>query len=506
MLSSRSSGILMHVTSLPGRFGIGDIGPEAYAFADFLHAAGQTVWQVLPLVPVGHGNSPYSSPSTFAGNPMLISPERLCADGLLTEAELAAAELAPTEQIEWAEAMQRKQGLIDAAFARLEDTPDHPYHDALWHYAGHESPWLDDYALFRALTQAHGAPWTSWPHPLRTYQPDALAQAREQHARAIKREQFVQMVFARQWQELRAYCKPRGIRILGDLPIYVAHDSADVWADQGLFRLDDEGQPYVVAGVPPDYFSADGQRWGNPLYRWDVMAENDYAWWTRRMQNILRQVDAVRLDHFRAFAGYWEIPASEPTAKGGHWETGPGAALFDALLRKLGTLPVVAEDLGEITPDVPILMQQFDFPGMAVLQFAFGGDASHAFLPHNYVRNVVAYTGTHDNDTLAGWWKTQQDNGALAQVRAHAASYVGADDGDFRWGAIRMMAASVARSVILPMQDALGLGNEARMNTPGEAEGNWAWRMTSQPSPQLASDLRRLMTTYGRCAPEPLMR
>jgi 4-alpha-glucanotransferase len=339
---------------------------------------------------------------------------------------------------------------------------------------------------------------------LRRREPEALAAFEREHAAEIDRHRFFQFCFFAQWDALRDYARVRGVRFFGDLPIYVAHDSADVWASQDLFRLDEKGEPTHVAGVPPDYFSADGQRWGNPLYRWDLMAERDFAWWTRRMQTVLRQVDAVRLDHFRAFAGYWEIPASEPTAKGGRWQPGPGAALFDALLRKLGTLPVVAEDLGDITPDVPALMQRFHFPGMAVLQFAFGSDASSSFLPHNYVRNLVAYTGTHDNDTLAGWWRAPDPTGELTRVRRNAAEYVGADGKDFHWQAIRMVAASVARTVVLPMQDVLGLDNSARMNVPGESDGNWAWRLEAMPDARSAASLRRLMTLYGRCTPEPL--
>ncbi len=503
MLSARSSGLLLHITSLPGAFGIGDLGPAAYRFVDFLQAAGQHVWQVLPLVPTGWGYSPYSSPSTFAGNPALISPEVLVADGLLNADDLAGAPDFPADRVDWETVLAYKRGLLEKAFARFEADPDHALHAELWHFAQAQGHWLDDYALYAALSEASGTSWTEWPQGLAQRHPHALHEARQEYALAFRRHQFWQLLFDRQWQNLRAYCSARGVYILGDLPIYVAHDSADVWANQHQFYLDAAGQPTVVSGVPPDYFSETGQRWGNPLYRWDVMRASGYTWWKARVANLLRLVDGIRLDHFRGFAGYWEIPASDETAMNGRWVAGPGASLFEALSESLGPLPVVAENLGEITPDVTALMEHFRYPGMAVLQFAFGGSADSGFLPHNYVRNLVAYTGTHDNDTLMGWWKsegTPEHAEAHARERAHATAYLGIDrDDDVVWAFVRAASASVARLVIVPLQDVLGLGSEGRMNTPGRAADNWAWRAEEAHfAGELRARLRETAMLYGR--------
>ena len=503
MLHTRSSGILLHITSLPGAFGIGDLGPAAYRFADFLQAAGQRVWQVLPLVPPGWGYSPYSSPSTFAGNPLLISPEGLVAEGLLTEDDLTDAPDFAADQVEWERVIPYKRALLEKAYARFEADADHPLHQALWHFAQEQQHWLDDYALFAALSEASGTAWTEWPEPLSRRHPHALVEARKLHGRAFRMHQFWQLLFDRQWQALRAYCAGQGVSILGDLPIYVAHDSADVWAHQELFFLDGAGLPTVVAGVPPDYFSATGQRWGNPLYRWDVMQRSGFAWWTARMANMLRLVDAVRLDHFRGFAGYWEIPSHDDTAVGGAWMPGPGEVLFDVMQQHLGPLPVVAENLGEITPDVPALMERFHFPGMAILQFAFGGSADSAFLPHNYTPNLVAYTGTHDNDTTVGWWNDPGDAEhaeTYARERAHAARYLHLDGGEeVHWAFIRAASGSVARLVILPLQDVLGVGSEGRMNVPGRASDNWAWRCAeSSLTLETAARLREVTVLFGR--------
>ncbi len=510
MFSARASGLLLHITSLPGSMGMGDLGPAAFRFADFLAAAEQQVWQVLPLVPVGWGYSPYSSPSTFAGNPLLISPEMLVEDGLLTGDDLAAAPDFPSDSVDWERVVPFKRELLSRAFERFEADASHPFHEELWHFASAQRYWLDDYALYAALSESHQTSWTAWPEALAQRHPHALAEARDTHARAIRMHQFWQLLFDRQWQALRTYCGTHGIRILGDLPIYVAHDSADVWANQHLFYLDGTGQPTVVAGVPPDYFSETGQRWGNPLYRWDAMRANGFVWWTQRMANVLRLVDGVRLDHFRGFAGYWEIPAHEEHAINGQWVAAPGIVLFETLQQRFGPLPVVAENLGDITPDVTALMEQFHFPGMAVLQFAFGGDATSDFLPHNYRPNLVAYTGTHDNDTLAGWWQTPPktteaaEHAEHARTRAHAAAYFGLDDtdadaDDAAWAFVRGAAASVACLTIVPLQDVLGIGSEGRMNIPGRPSGNWAWRF--DPGALTAARAEKLCAItrlYGR--------
>ena len=503
MFNTRSSGLLLHVTSLPGPFGIGDLGPAAYQFVDLLHEAGQQVWQVLPLVPPGWGYSPYSSPSTFAGNPLLVSPDALVADGLLTAEDLSDLPDFPADRVDWEAVVPFKRALLEKAWARFQDDADHPLHADLWTFASQQRHWLDDYALYMALSEASGTSWTEWPEALARRHPHALHQARQEYAEAFQMHQFWQMLFDRQWQALRAYGAGRGVHILGDLPIYVAHDSADVWAHQHLFFLDETGQPTVVSGVPPDYFSETGQRWGNPLYRWDDMRQDGFAWWTARMANVLRLVDAVRLDHFRGFAGYWEIPAAEETAIGGRWVPGPGADLFHTLRARLGPLPVVAENLGEITPDVTALMEQFGFPGMAVLQFAFGGGPDSAFLPHNYTPQLVAYTGTHDNDTTVGWWNdagSPEHAAAFARERAHAARYLfPCEHAPIHQAFIRAISASVAALVIIPFQDVLGLGSEARMNVPGSDADNWAWRCT--PAHLEAANtafLREVTALYGR--------
>lgn len=497
----RVSGILLHVTSLPSAYGVGDLGPAAYDFLDLLARTEQRLWQVLPLGPAGFGASPYSSPSTFAGNPMLISPQLLVEYGLLTEADLESLAELPQDTVDYGRLVPRKRKVLTTAFERYDsadpgtlgvDTVE------LEQFRSENAPWLDDYALYAALKDAHdGAPWTDWDPALVRRDPEALAQARDEHDSAVRRHSFWQFLFQRQWSAVQAYCHARDIRIFGDLPIYVAHDSADVWANQELFTLDADGEPTHVAGVPPDYFSPEGQRWGNPLYRWDRMRENDYAWWTRRMKRTLDRVDLVRLDHFRGFEAYWEIPAEEETAVNGTWRDGPGAEIFEVLHDALGKLPVIAEDLGVITDEVRALRDAFSFPGMAVLQFAFENDPSNDFLPHNYRRNLVAYTGTHDNNTLCGWWQNEVDG----SDRSYAQRYLNLDrcDGPIHDHCLRALMASVADRVVTPMQDVLGLGAEARMNTPGETGDNWRWRYTADQLDDAPLDRLRILTeTFGR--------
>lgn len=502
MASRRASGILLHVTSLPGPYGIGDLGPAAFQFADFLTRTNQRLWQVLPVGPVGPGASPYSSPSTFAGNPLLISPEPLVEAGLLTEDDLAPLRALPDDHVDYEPLVPRKREVLRTAFRRFE--ADQPTVDRadLEQFRESESAWLDDYALYMALKEAHDrAPWTEWPAPLVRRDPEALARARETHAEAVRMHTFWQYLFHRQWAALRAYCHARDIRLFGDLPIYVAHDSADVWAHQDLFRLDEAGEPTVVAGVPPDYFNPEGQLWGNPIYRWNRMQENGYQWWLDRLRHTLERFDLVRLDHFRGFEAYWEIPADEETAINGEWRDGPGADFFKVMEDEFEEFPVVAEDLGDITDAVRTLRDTFDFPGMAVLQFAFEGTPTNEFLPHNYRREMVAYPGTHDNNTTVGWWQEDlSDDG-----KAFARDYLDLPDSrqtvEIHWHCLRALMASVADRVVTPLQDVLGLGAEARMNTPGAPNGNWTWRFTpDQLSEADEETLKELTYLYGRAS------
>lgn len=496
---------MLHITSLPSRFGIGDLGPAAYRFADFLAHTHQRLWQILPLGPVGYGASPYSSVSTFAGNPLLISPERLLAHGLLTEGDLADGPAFPTGRVDYDAVTKYKRRLLHTAVERFEADADAEDIRAFDMFCEQNADWLEDYALYAALKEAHGgAAWSDWPPPLALRASDALEAARRKHARALRQHKLWQHWFDQQWTALRDYCHHRDIQLFGDLPIYVAEDSADVWANQSLFHLDASGRPTVVAGVPPDAFSDTGQRWGNPLYRWDVMRERHYGWWRRRLAHILEQVDLVRIDHFRGLVAYWEIPADESTAINGRWVDGPGADLFATLQKGLGTLPVVAEDLGLITPDVVALRKRFDFPGMAVLHFAFGDGPSSDYLPHNYTRNLVAYTGTHDNNTTRGWWASD----ALSPSdRSFAREYLDLAHEQapaVHWRCLRMLMASVADRTIFPLQDVLGRGAEARMNNPGDGGDNWTWRVAPGAlSDDVAERLATLTRVYGRAPAHP---
>jgi len=501
----RCSGILLHITSLPSPYGIGDLGASAYQFVDFLAHTGQRVWQVLPLVPAGYGNSPYASPSTFASNPLLISPERLREAGLLRDEDFGRVPDFPVDQVDFDAVSNYKFQLLDTAFRRFEAGESTLFLADFEAYCARESHWLDDYALFVVLKYIHdGKTWTEWEDGLKRRRAAALREARKVHAHGIRMQMFWQFLFDLQWQTLKQYSNQRGISIIGDLPIYVAHDSADVWANAKLFHLDAEGWQTVVAGVPPDYFSETGQRWGNPIYRWDLMEKNGFPWWTRRIANILKQVDFVRLDHFRGFEAFWQVPATEDTAVNGIWVDGPGARLFEVLESRLGELPVVAENLGVITPGVVALMEQFGFPGMAVLQFAFDSDATNEFLPHNYRDELVAYTGTHDNDTVAGWWfndKSTQGADAVARARDYARAYLDVrDENDIHWAFNRAVLASVARLAVLPMQDVLGLRSEGRVNTPGTVGApNWGWRFRpEQLTHEAVERLKELTAVYGR--------
>lgn len=501
----RASGILLHPTSLPGRHGIGDLGPGAYAFLDFLAGTGQTWWQILPLGPVGYGGSPYQSPSSFAGNPLLISLDRLADRGWISAAELAAVPDLPAGRVDFDAASALKWEWLRRAYRgfRAAGVADDP---AFVAFRQQHGSWLDDYVFFQAIRDAHGGrPWFEWEPELIAREPAACDRWRERVAEGIGFHEFVQYAFEGQWTDLRAACAARGIKLIGDVPIFVAHDSADVWAHPELYYLDEHGRPEFMAGVPPDYFSEDGQLWGNPLYRWEVHARDDFAWWRLRLRALLEHVDIIRIDHFRGFEAYWEVPAGSQTAATGRWTPGPGRAFFHAVRKEMGSVPLIAEDLGVITPDVEALRDEFDLPGMRVMQFGFDADpASEKYLPHRFVNNCVAYTGTHDNDTTYGWFHargstTTQPREEVEQARAFVRRYANSDGREIHWDMIRCLFASVADTAIVPMQDILGLDSRARMNFPGKAKGNWAWRYRAEQLDQAAADrLAELTALYGR--------
>ena len=507
----RTSGILLHPTSLPGKFGIGELGPEAYRFADFLADAQQGIWQVLPLGPTGYGDSPYQCFSAFAGNPLLVSMERLVEMGDLARGDLTThLPSFPESHVDFGWVIQYKLPFLKAAAEnfRLRASPSR--REDFENFCRQNATWLDDYALFIALKEAHGgeAVWNKWNRDVAVRQPEALARVRKRLAAEIAMQKYVQYEFFKQWAELKAYCHERRIQIMGDVPIFVAHDSADVWAYPELFHLEPDGSLSAQAGVPPDYFSATGQLWGNPVYRWDVMAEKGYSWWIERLQSALRLVDIIRLDHFRGFEAFWQVPAGETTAINGQWVKGPGARLFEAVQNAMGDLPIVAETLGVITPEVTALRDRFGFPGMGILQFAFGTDPqSPEFRPHNFRRNFVVYTGTHDNDTTIGWWTSQGvgDSTRTAEdIRAErefTRKYLGTDGSEINWALIRANLASVADMAIVPLQDVLGLGSEARMNLPARPSGNWQWRFTAgQLTAAIRERLREMVQLYDRAS------
>ena len=478
-LFSRAGGILLHPSSLPGRYGIGDLGPEAYRFVDWMDSTGCKLWQVLPLGPTGYGDSPYQCFSAFAGNPYLISFDALIEDGLLSQDDFKGMPEFNATLVNFGQLIPWKLELLQKAFSRLSSAPEDLL-DEFERFGANNAAWLDDYALFMALKEANGGgAWSGWDEPLRKREESAMDRARVDHHDDILRHSFYQFLFFRQWNALRASANERNIRIIGDIPIFIAYDSADAWANPELFFLDENSLPTVVAGVPPDYFSATGQLWGNPLYRWDVHKRSGYVWWLDRFRSVLNFVDVIRLDHFRGFAGYYEIPYGAPTAETGQWMTGPGKDFFAMVSRELGasndgTLPIIAEDLGVITPDVVELREGFNLPGMKILQFGFSG-ADNPFLPHNYPENCVAYTGTHDNDTAIGWFES-----APSEERAFALRYLNSDGSDFAWDLIRSVWSSVAVYAVAPMQDVLSLGTAARMNYPSRLGGNWEWRMQEQ--------------------------
>lgn len=485
--AQRRAGILLHPTSLPGRSRCGGLGLEAYRFVDFLVEAGASVWQMLPLGPTHGDGSPYQCTSVHAGNTQLICLRRLVEWGWLEashDPDDSCDERARIQQLQAAHAGFQRNALDEdrAAFAAFR--------------ASHGA-WLDDYALYEALRAEYRQRcWCDWPPALRDREPAALAEAHRRLAAQIEQVRFTQFVFFRQWHQLRDYANARGVLLFGDVPIFVAYDSAEVWAQRDYFRIGADGRPEVVAGVPPDYFSATGQRWGNPHYRWDRIEQDGFGWWIDRMRTQRELFDLIRIDHFRGFQAYWEIPADAETAIDGCWVDAPGEHLFQALLDKFHDLPLVAEDLGTITPEVDALRTHFGLPGMKILQFAFGGDATNPYLPHNHERLSVVYTGTHDNDTTRGWYE-----GLDEHTKAHIDDYFGHHVDGIPWLLIRAAFASVAVLAVVPMQDLLELGSEHRMNTPGVTEGNWRWRFAWEQVPEgLAERLRTLSALYGRRA------
>jgi 4-alpha-glucanotransferase len=497
-MKRRASGILLHVTSLPSPYGIGDAGPGAYRFVDFLAETGQSYWQILPLNPTDpdHHNSPYHSFSAFASNPWLISPERLIEDGLLDKKDLTPAPGFSRDRVNYQGAIEYKERLFARAFARFMGQAGNFEYEK---FCSENKGWLDDFALFVALKDRFGGRgWCEWPQEIRDREPGALQGARQELHQEVEMNRFLQFVFAQQWYSLKRYCHEKDIQIIGDIPIYVDQASADVWAHPDLFALDEAKRPAAVAGVPPDYFSETGQLWGNPLYRWDVLRERKYDWWIQRIAQSLKRCDALRIDHFRGLVAYWEVPADEETAIHGKWTEAPVWEFLDHLARRFPSLPFIAEDLGLITPDVREVMRHFELPGMKVLLFAFGGDsATNPYVPHNHVRNCVAYTGTHDNNTVRGWFEAE----ATPEEKSALSRYLGREVPveDLHWELIRMIMMSVANTVIFPMQDVLGLGGDARMNRPASLDGNWEWRLSADLlNAKLAGRLLDMTRTYGR--------
>ncbi|HEY6231178.1 MAG TPA: 4-alpha-glucanotransferase [Pyrinomonadaceae bacterium] len=502
----RASGILLHPTSLPGRFGIGDLGPAAYAFADFLAASGQSLWQMLPLGPTGYGDSPYACYSAFAGNTLLISTEQLVADSLLPANALSGPPAFASARIDFAAVHSYKDLILKRAFAGFTDGAATELKPLFTAFCEQQSHWLEDYALFRALKDEHGGiAWNEWEPELVSRQPAALSSARNRLSKELEAQKFYQFLFFREWSALKSYCHERAVQLVGDIPIFVAHDSADVWTSPDQFKLSETGSPLVVAGVPPDYFSATGQLWGNPLYNWEHMQADGFKWWINRVKATLEIFDIARIDHFRGFAACWEIPGGDKTAERGRWVAAPGRELFTAIRDALGQVPIIAEDLGVITPDVEALRDDFGFPGMRILQFAFSSDTTNMDLPHNYHRNVVVYTGTHDNDTAVGWFSSVAGEGStrdadqIERERKFCLEYLNTDGAEIHWDFIRAAFASVANTALAPLQDVLGLGTAARMNLPNSTEGNWAWRFAEDAlTEDVALRLKELTELYGR--------
>lgn len=493
----RTSGILCHPTSFPSRYGIGDLGQGAYDFLNWLATARQQLWQVLPLGPTGYGDSPYQSFSAFAGNPLLISPDGLIYAGLLPREAVTDPPAFPAHKVDFGAVIPYKQQLFRRSYAHFRAHATGDQRNGLDGFRSRNAHWLPDYALFMAVKAYFGGgSWHGWPRDIRVHYGPALDYYRATLADEIAYHEYLQWQFAEQWGSLKAQAASLGIQIIGDIPIFVAEDSADVWSRPELFCLDDERNPIVIAGVPPDNFSATGQRWGNPHYRWDVMAQTGYQWWIERIRHTLAAVDIIRIDHFRGFEAAWEIPAGEPTAIKGRWVKGPGAALFEAINTALGKLPIIAEDLGVITPEVDALRMQFNFPGMKILQFGFALDNNPKYLPHTFDKDYIVYPGTHDNNTVIGWFNEAIRTGP---EKWNCLRYLGTDGRDLAWDFIRLAWSSVANQAVACLQDVMSLGNEARMNFPSTASGNWQWRYTPEMlTDALAARLRELTEIYDR--------
>ena len=495
MKFERSSGILLHPTSLPGPYGIGDLVPESYTWIKFLVETECSYWQILPLGPTGYGDSPYQCFSAFAGNPFLISPDKLLEIGLLLSADIKSVPNFPEDTVQFGPVIQWKMRLLETAFYRWQHSNHQNNQKSFFDFCTQQRYWLDDYALFMALKQYHnGAPWTKWRKDLRDRDRKAIKEARTKLDIEIQQQIFYQYIFFQQWKDLRDFANNLNVKIIGDIPIFVSHDSADVWSNPELFYLNEDKNPSVVAGVPPDYFSPTGQLWGNPLYNWEVHQQTGYEWWFNRINAVLQSVDVIRLDHFRGFAGYWEIPGDAKTAEKGKWVPGPGIDFFHKLRDRIGKLPLIAEDLGVITPDVISLREKFNLPGMKILQFAFEGKPHDPFLPHNFPGNCIAYTGTHDNDTAWGWYKRVTE-----ESKQFYRDYLNQSGENVAWDMIRAIWGSVAKLAIAPLQDFLDLGNEARMNFPGNPSGNWTWRMSNTAiSSHLIQKIKKINYLYSR--------
>lgn len=502
MRFERSSGILLHPTSLPGKFGIGDLGSEAFNFIHFLESAGQTLWQLFPLGPTGYGDSPYQCFSAFAGNQNLISPEKLQESGLLNDKDLTNPPVSNPHKIDYGKLINYKRGILQKAFEKFKSGKS-AFEKEYNKFCKGNSDWLEDYAFFMAAKDYHGGvAWSDWDKDLVKRKEKALIIWKKKLTDGINYHKFLQYIFFKQWLEVKHYANRKGIKIIGDMPIFIAYDSVDLWAHKDLFSVDKEGKLKFVSGVPPDYFSKTGQLWGNPLYKWDVMEKDNFEWWRNRMKQMFNLYDMFRVDHFRGFDAYWEIPGDAPTAETGRWVKAPGEKFFKTIKEYLGPLPIIAEDLGVITKSVEKLRDTFDFPGMKILQFAFGTDMERKFLPHNFSPNCLVYTGSHDNDTTAAYFEKEKNSGN--DIYQHAQQYLNYYGDDITGALIRTAYESVADLVIIPMQDILRLGGEARMNFPGKPAGNWQWRFTwDQVHPDLAAHYKYLCKLYER-PPKPI--
>lgn len=495
----RSCGTLAHPTSFPGKYGIGDMGKEAREFIDFLQDTMQTIWQVLPLTPTGYGNSPYASYSAFAGNAYLISPDILVEKGLLQKEEAERQQLPSEVVADYDAAFEIRDRLYALASSRFYDAAAKEEMKDFERFKKENKHWLDDYVLFMACLKHYDRkPWNQWDANIAGRDKKALKEYRKKFSDEIDYQYWLQYEFDKQWSELKAYANKRGIRVVGDIPIFVDHNSADVWANPQYFEVDEEGNRVLVAGVPPDYFSKTGQLWGNPLYKWEALEKDDYSWWVDRFRHMFRICDAIRVDHFRGFDAYWQVEAGEKTAEKGEWIDGPGEKLFKTILKECGEIPIIAEDLGFVTKGVEELRDSFNFPGMKIIQFAFDSDASNSFLPHNYPRNCVTYSGTHDNDTAIGWYENADET---EQHRARV--YTRSDGKEINWEFIRLGMLSVADQAIFPLQDYMGLGSDHRMNIPGTSSGNWLWRYTSKMLEEVDRNRIRDLIMLGNRMPEP---